>query len=397
MKEKKNILAVIMSLFMILSLLPVPVSAAELTVLDGKLKIQGTAMAGSTLSAEFKDVKPEGLEEDSVTYVWYRKTADDEAAEQAGETPELKELSKDKTYKVTKEDIGSKIVLEITGVEENGFTGTLKAVTDSVTEKSKDSQADATETTEAAETEQAETETSEAEADDKASDDLEQATNEDAMSETLEPAEDPSGSEDESYESTDIPEATGDDSEETAGDASIEGIPVATEDGTYGDDTAEDSEENPEAEDQTEDPADYYQASASVDGTDSDVMDFGTVVSGAEDNTEGQFVTVTNTGNDTLHFTEISPEHFVVQDITAPLEAGDSVQLWVSPRAGSEPGSYEDTITYTSEEGAQASFTARVTIQASASSDTGRRTHRGTFRNSNRRTSRDTGGTSRRR
>ena len=100
MKEKKNILAVIMSLFMILSLLPVPVSAAELTVLDGKLKIQGTAMAGSTLSAGFKDVKPEGLEEDSVTYVWYRKTTDDEAAEQAGETPELKELSKDKTYKV---------------------------------------------------------------------------------------------------------------------------------------------------------------------------------------------------------------------------------------------------------------------------------------------------------
>lgn len=101
-----------------------------------------------------------------------------------------------------------------------------------------------------------------------------------------------------------------------------------------------------------------------MDGTDSDVMDFGTVVSGSEDNTEGQFVTVTNTGNDTLHFTEISPEHFVVQDITAPLEAGESVQLWVSPRAGSEPGSYEDTITYTSEEGAQASFTARVTIQA---------------------------------
>ena len=220
MKEKKNILAVIMSLFMILSLLPVPVSAAELTVLDGKLKIQGTAMAGSTLSAGFKDVKPEGLEEDSVTYVWYRKTTDDEAAEQAGETPELKELSKDKTYKVTKEDIGSKIELEITGVEENGFTGTLKAVTDSVAEKAKDSQTDATETTEAAEAEQVaeETETSEAEADDKASDDLEQATNEDAISETPEPAEDSSGSEDGSYESTDIPEATGDDSEEKAGD-----------------------------------------------------------------------------------------------------------------------------------------------------------------------------------
>ena len=223
MKEKKNILAVIMSLFMILSLLPVPVSAAELTVLDGKLKIQGTAMAGSTLSAEFKDVKPEGLEEDSVTYVWYRKTTDDEAAEQAGETPELKELSKDKTYKVTKEDIGSKIELEITGVEENGFTGTLKAVTDSVTEKAKDSQTDATETTEAAEAEQVaeETETSEAEADDKASDeeiDLEEDA--DALDDTLELAE-LDGASDEDLSTDDAPEE-GSDEQETAEDTAAD-------------------------------------------------------------------------------------------------------------------------------------------------------------------------------
>ena len=226
-------------------------------MLDGKLKIQGTAMAGSTLSAEFKDVKPEGLEEDSVTYVWYRKTTDDEAAEQAGETPELERIKqRQKAYEVTKEDIGSKIVLEITGVEENGFTGTLKAVTDSVAEKAKDSQTRRYRNNRSSggrTGSRGNRDIGEDEADDKASDDLEQATNEDAISETPEPAEDSSGSEDGSYESTDIPEATGDDSEEKAGDASIEGIPVATGDGTYGGDTAGNSEVNPEAENQTED------------------------------------------------------------------------------------------------------------------------------------------------
>ena len=50
----------------------------------------------------------EGLTEDDVTYLWSRKTFDDEAAENAGETPQLKELGKEKTYTVTQEDIGSK-------------------------------------------------------------------------------------------------------------------------------------------------------------------------------------------------------------------------------------------------------------------------------------------------
>lgn len=50
----------------------------------------------------------------------------------AGETPELKELGKEKTYTVTKEDIGSKIVLTITGKEENGYSGTLTVTSDEV-------------------------------------------------------------------------------------------------------------------------------------------------------------------------------------------------------------------------------------------------------------------------
>lgn len=130
--RKERILAVIMSVLLTLSMLPMTVFAAEATVLDGKLKIQGIAAEGKILSADFKEVNTEGMTEDDVTYLWSRKTFDDEAAENAGETPELKELGKEKTYTVTQEDIGSKIVLTITGKEENGYSGTLTVTSDEV-------------------------------------------------------------------------------------------------------------------------------------------------------------------------------------------------------------------------------------------------------------------------
>lgn len=130
--RKERILAVIMSVLMALSMLPITVFAAETTALNGKLKLQGIAAEGKTLSADFKNVDTEGLTEDDVTYLWSRKTFDDEVAENAGETPQLKELGKEKTYTVTKEDIGSKIVLTITGKEEKGYSGTLTVTSDEV-------------------------------------------------------------------------------------------------------------------------------------------------------------------------------------------------------------------------------------------------------------------------
>ena len=130
--RKERVLAVIMSVLMALSMLPITVFAAETIALNGKLNIQGIAAEGKTLSADFKEVNTEGMTEDDVTYLWSRKTFDDEAAENAGEMPELKELGKEKTYTVTKEDIGSKIVLTITGKEENGYSGTLTVTSDEV-------------------------------------------------------------------------------------------------------------------------------------------------------------------------------------------------------------------------------------------------------------------------
>jgi hypothetical protein len=106
----------------------------------------------------------------------------------------------------------------------------------------------------------------------------------------------------------------------------------------------------------------YIAEAQTEDG--SGVLDFGDV--SYEDLTSGevgyQTVTVVNTGESTLHFTEIAPEHFMVQDITDPLLPGESVTLWVQPREGLESGIYEDTITYTSEEGAEAEFMAVAVV-----------------------------------
>ena len=125
--REKRIAAVLMSVFMILSLLPSTVFAAGGAALDGKLKIKGTAAVGSTLSADFTEVKPEGLDEDSVSYVWARVTEDKD-----GETEKSEELCREKTYTVVQEDLGAGISLTISGMEDKGFSGTLRAVTDKV-------------------------------------------------------------------------------------------------------------------------------------------------------------------------------------------------------------------------------------------------------------------------
>ena len=398
--SRRRFLAIIMSVFMILSLLPATVFAETSKALDGQLKIQGLAAAGTVLSADLKGIKTEGVTEDSVSYEWFRKTPEDEKKEQQGEKPELKQLGKEKTYTIVKDDVDSKIVLTITGLEDKGFSGSLTATTATVAE-----------TVEAAEQNQAKTElntedmweneSQDANASEETSEEtpgIPEAKGEDeAGSESVEgiPAatedteasqpeqyeqnteEEPSLNEyqeelypeesNESSESADDVENTEDtentaDNEQTSGDAgssSVDGIPAATEDGTYGegDSIPEDTDEK------------AYQAEAEVGDGSSDVLKFGNVVPGQEDEL-AQYITIKNTGTETLNFVGISPEHFAVQDITEPLEAGQSVQVWIAPRVGTQPGTYDDTITYQTEEGAEASFKAQMTITEEAPEDT---------------------------
>lgn len=55
----------------------------------------------------------------------------------------------------------------------------------------------------------------------------------------------------------------------------------------------------------------------------------------------------------------------MVQDL-ATLEPGESQTVWVMPRVGTASGEYKDTITYTTEEGATASFEADLVVTAQA-------------------------------
>ena len=236
--RKERVLAVIMSVLMALSMLPITVFAAETTALNGKLNIQGIAAEGKTLSADFKNVDTEGLTEDDVTYLWSRKTFDDEAAENAGEMPELKELGKEKTYTVTKEDIGSKIVLTITGKEENGYGGTLTVTSDEVVDAESGATAEA-------QTEDASEETGE-----------DQTTDEENTGDQQDSADSTEDTEAAGAETVDeIPPATSDDQqtegqvteeqpqeeqpddsaegEDKAGTETVDGIPPATSDDTY--------------------------------------------------------------------------------------------------------------------------------------------------------------------
>ena len=370
--RKERILAVIMSVLLALSMIPATVFAAEIPALDGKLKIQGTAAEGRTLSAEFKEVKPEGVTEDDVAYLWERKTVEDEETEKAGEKPELKELGKDKTYTVTQDDIGSKIVLTVTGKEENGYTGSLKVVSDTVI----DAQTAAGQEVKAAEEKTAAADTAEQQAAQETEN--EQSQNTDASADTEETTQtgvsentDTTYQEDSTQAGTEniegIPAATTDEEKqqsESAGSESVDGIPEATEDGTYGQtndaaDTADSQKNNDTGK--TETPT--ADASIVIGDGNSEVVDFGTVISGQEDSIQAQYVTVTNTGNTTLNFTDISPEHFMVQDITEPLSAGESVSVWIQPREGLEPGKYDDMITYRTEEGIEVSFEAKIAVE----------------------------------
>lgn len=374
MKPKK-ILSVLMAMLMALSLLPslVFASEAQAVKLDGKLKIKGTASVGSVLRAEYKKVIPEGITDEDVTFQWSRKTGD-----------ELTEVGKEKTYTLVQEDMGNRIQLKITGNEELGFTGELKALSVEVVAEGETPAPD------------------EDNEDDLTQQDVQipEAAGEGASDADVDVQGDtqdtdiPEAGDDTQDANTNIPE-TGDDTQDTdipgvgddtqdanipeaGGDTQDANIPEASDDGTTGaaqdipadtDNSAiqinnEETLNIPETTD-ADAPELTYSAEVSMDNS-TGVLDFGSAEAGYTQLPGEQYVTITNTGTGDLNFTSVSPEHFMVQDITEPLKAGESVNVWVQPREGIPAGIYKDTITYTTEEGAQASFEADFTVNEAA-------------------------------
>jgi hypothetical protein len=326
-------------------------------------------------------VDPAGLTDDDVTFQWSRMTPEElewlEENPDQGSQLELPELGTKSFYTLQESDVGYHMILVVTGREEMGVTGSLTVISKTVVTE-EEAQALPADDTDASLDE-----------DIVVIDELEAelvSTQDDMIQ------EDPQGDEIYEYEESDDSYT-----EESYADDDSDMIDVTIEeeyDSLSAEDEESDSQEDmiysdpedsyteeeypqEEAEDVQAEPAEasepdeilespvepsYIAEAQTEDG--SGVLDFGDIA--YEDLTSGdvayQTVTVTNIGESTLSFTEIAPEHFMVQDIVDPLLPGESVTLWVQPREGLDPGIYEDVITYVSEEGAEAEFTAVAVV-----------------------------------
>lgn len=364
--KKSRVLAVVMAVLMMVTLLPSMVfaTAAPSGTLDGKLKVKGTLAIGSTLSADYSKVKPEGITDDNVSFSWSLKDGD-----------LLTEVGTDKTYKIDEKDLGLPIVLKITGKEETGVSGELTVTTQEVSETEEEAKALAEKKKEEAKAvgEDPDAEESEASADSESSEntpDTEAGTSEEPDSaqpeETIEPAEETESAD--VQENTDVQEPA--DTQEPAENSVIEvngeqsGPQNADEADTSGDsqtETPDSADTAADASEKNEEPT--YSASAyTEDG--SGILDFGSVEEGYTEIPEAQMVTITNNGTGDLNFKEIAPENFMAADINdAPLKSGESVAVWVKPREGLKAGEYKDLITYQTEEGADVFFEADFTVK----------------------------------
>ena len=364
--KKSRVLAVVMAVLMMVTLLPsiVFATAAPSGTLDGKLKVKGTLAIGSTLSADYSKVKPEGITDDNVSFSWSLKDGD-----------LLTEVGTDKTYKIDEKDLGLPIVLKITGKEETGVSGELTVTTQEVSETEEEAKALAEKKKEEAKAagEDPDAEESEASADSESSEntpDTEAGTSEEPDSaqpeETIEPAEETESAD--VQENTDVQEPA--DTQEPAENSVIEvngeqsGPQNTDEADTSGDsqtETPDSADTAADASEKNEEPT--YSASAyTEDG--SGILDFGSVEEGYTEIPEAQMVTITNNGTGDLNFKEIAPENFMAADINdAPLKSGESVTVWVKPREGLKAGEYKDLITYQTEEGADVFFEADFTVK----------------------------------
>ena len=360
--KKTRILAVVMSVLMMISMLPAMVFAAAVPAgaLGGELKIKGIAAFEQELSADYKKVTPEGITDDYVTFLWQRKISDN------AEDP-LVELGKEKTYKVTAEDVGYKIVLTITGREDMGVTGSLTVTSDPVlAEVPAELLAQLQQEEAAALSEEVQTEGDsvnqipegevyeELPAENTASEEL--AIDEEILSEET--------SSEETYSEENNSEEVNTDAdvqEETYEDEELFPITEMNEE-LY---PVEEISEGDEAELREEAPV--YSAEA-VTGDGTGVIDFGTITAGKESEIVPVEFYVQNTGTGTLNFPEITPERFMVQDIQEPLEPGEKAVLWIVPREGITPGTYEDEIVYQAneDENAKASVVAKITVTEAA-------------------------------
>lgn len=337
MEKKRRLLAIIMAAFMVITMIPSMVFATPSGEMGGKLKVYGYPVVGATLKADFAEATPEGITDGDVSFKWSRKISEEE----------LKELGTEKEYKVTEEDLGYKLVLEVTGKEDLGLTGTLQAVTPEVTATEEEAEA----LVDAETAEKGESAITPPAAEEPVDDVL---TEEVPEEEEWDEEEIPEGE----LQTEVAPEENTQPSEEEfegelleGGDESTDGeeIDVTISEELNGDDSGQTQELT-------------YQAEA-VTGTENGIINLGTVTPGKESDSAAVLV-IRNTGTGVLNFQPVAPEHVMAMDIEEPLQPQQKIQIWVQPREGLEAGEYLDTVTYKTDEGTEVSFQVQMTVDA---------------------------------
>ena len=364
--ERRRFLAIVMTVLMVISMIPSMVfAAAPSGELGGKLKIKGLAAVGVSLSADYSKITPEGVTDEDFTFSWSRQTDD----------KQLTQVGTEKTYTITQDDLGYKLVLDLTPVDGSVLTGTLTAKTLEVVSTEEEAKAvaeQAPEEEEGALLEETTDETNYENADEtenvqasgtpdaneeQASEDqnVESAQQDETQDTQAQPEETQVAYDEENTQDTSSEETYNEtDNTEETDDSQMK---IYTEDQLQIDENG--NVQTDESDKGSEEP---YEATATVDGSEDQICDFGTIGSDTED-LEAQFVKITNTGSETLNFLAISPEHFMAEDIEEPLEPGDSINVWVQPRKGLDAGDYDDMVTYQTEEGTEVSFEAKVSVE----------------------------------
>lgn len=342
--RKNRVLAIVMAVLMVMTLIPSVVfaSAAPSGALDGTLKIKGSATVGTTLSADYSKVKPEGITDDLVDFSWSLKDGD-----------LLTEVSTDKSYKIDETAVGLPIVLKITGKEDKGISGSLTAATYEVSETEEEAKAFAAQKKEEAK-DSGKTEKAADSEDSSSETDPADSADTEAAGET----EENSGSQNDSSEET------GTDSQDTENVTETDSAETNT-------DAAETDKNNEQQENEQSSQEFSYSAEITTEDG-SGILDFGSAEEGYTVIPDAQYVSIKNTGTGELNFKNMSPDHFMVADIDdQPLKAGETTTAWIVPREGLSVGEYKDTITYETEEGVNISFEADFTVKEAQNADPG--------------------------
>ena len=238
-------------------------------------------------------------------------------------------------------------MLEVTGKEDLGLTGTLQAVTPEVTATEEEAEA----LVDAETAEKGESAITPPAAEEPVDDVL---TEEVPEEEEWDEEEIPEGE----LQTEVAPEENTQPSEEEfegelleGGDESTDGeeIDVTISEELNGDDSGQTQELT-------------YQAEA-VTGTENGIINLGTVTPGKESDSAA-VLAIRNTGTGVLNFQPVAPEHVMAMDIEEPLQPQQKIQIWVQPREGLEAGEYLDTVTYKTDEGTEVSFQVQMTVDA---------------------------------